>query len=166
LPAQRRSARIARTKPAEQRRADLLEAGRELFLAKGAAATSLDDITSRVGLRRAALPVLPLQAARLLLASSAPGNIPAAIFAYNHSPDYVTEVLGCTLAAVSQAPSQIAAQIITFAMNQVGKPYQWGATGPDVYDCSGLIYAAYPQRRHHLAAHHPRHSGTPSSTGP
>jgi AcrR family transcriptional regulator len=43
---------MARTKPAEQRRADLLEAGRELFLAKGVAATSLDDITSRAGVSK------------------------------------------------------------------------------------------------------------------
>src|ERR1700689_4435827 len=46
------SAHMARTKPAEQRRADLLEAGRELFLAKGVAATSLDDITSRAGVSK------------------------------------------------------------------------------------------------------------------
>lgn len=43
---------MARTKPAEERRADLLEAGRELFLAKGVAATSLDDITSRAGVSK------------------------------------------------------------------------------------------------------------------
>ena len=43
---------MTRTKPAEQRRADLLEAGRELFLAKGVAATSLDDITSRAGVSK------------------------------------------------------------------------------------------------------------------
>jgi TetR/AcrR family transcriptional regulator, transcriptional repressor for nem operon len=43
---------MARTKPAEQRRADLLDAGRELFLAKGVAATSLDDITSRAGVSK------------------------------------------------------------------------------------------------------------------
>ncbi len=43
---------MARTKPAEQRRADLLEAGRELFLAKGMAATSLEDITSRAGVSK------------------------------------------------------------------------------------------------------------------
>src|SRR6202041_3634236 len=52
LSTQRWSARMARTKPAEQRRADLLEAGRELFLAKGVAATSLDDITSRAGVSK------------------------------------------------------------------------------------------------------------------
>jgi AcrR family transcriptional regulator len=43
---------MARTKPAEERRADLLEAGRELFLAKGVAATSLDDITRRAGVSK------------------------------------------------------------------------------------------------------------------
>jgi AcrR family transcriptional regulator len=43
---------MARTKPAEQRRADLLEAGRELFLAKGLAATSLEDITGRAGVSK------------------------------------------------------------------------------------------------------------------
>src|ERR1700729_1113677 len=43
---------MPRTKPAEERRADLLAAGEELFLAKGVAATSLDDITSRAGVSK------------------------------------------------------------------------------------------------------------------
>jgi TetR/AcrR family transcriptional regulator, transcriptional repressor for nem operon len=43
---------VTRTKPAEQRRADLLAAGRALFLAKGIAATSLDDITQRAGVSK------------------------------------------------------------------------------------------------------------------
>src|ERR1700726_1807027 len=43
---------MTRTKPAEERRADLLAAGEELFLAKGVAATSLDDITSRAGVSK------------------------------------------------------------------------------------------------------------------
>lgn len=33
--------------------------------------------------------------------------------------------------------------IIAYAAAQVGKPYQWGAEGPNAYDCSGLMYAAY-----------------------
>ena len=101
-------------------------------------------------------------AARLLLANGAPGNLPAAIFAYNNSSGYVQDVLGwaskyasggytvnpnqqpdCTLEALRQAPSAIAAQIIRYALQQVGKPYIWGGTGPDGFDCSGLIYAAY-----------------------
>ena len=43
---------MTRTKPAEERRAELLAAGEELFLAKGVAATSLDDITSRAGVSK------------------------------------------------------------------------------------------------------------------
>jgi AcrR family transcriptional regulator len=43
---------MTRTKPAEQRRAELLAAGGELFLAKGIAATSLEDITQRAGVSK------------------------------------------------------------------------------------------------------------------
>jgi AcrR family transcriptional regulator len=43
---------VTRTKPAEQRRAELLAAGRALFLAKGIAATSLDDVTQRAGVSK------------------------------------------------------------------------------------------------------------------
>lgn len=32
---------------------------------------------------------------------------------------------------------------IAFARAQIGKPYRFGATGPDAYDCSGLVYSAY-----------------------
>jgi cell wall-associated NlpC family hydrolase len=28
---------------------------------------------------------------------------------------------------------------IAFALAQVGKPYKYGATGPNSYDCSGLF---------------------------
>ena len=30
-----------------------------------------------------------------------------------------------------------------FAAAQLGKPYQWGTTGPDAFDCSGLAMMAY-----------------------
>jgi TetR/AcrR family transcriptional repressor of nem operon len=43
---------MARTKPAEERHADLLAAGRELFVAQGTAATSLEDITRRAGVSK------------------------------------------------------------------------------------------------------------------
>lgn len=32
---------------------------------------------------------------------------------------------------------------IAYAVQQVGKPYVFGASGPDSFDCSGLVYAAY-----------------------
>jgi cell wall-associated NlpC family hydrolase len=32
---------------------------------------------------------------------------------------------------------------VQFARDQIGKPYVWAATGPDAYDCSGLVMAAW-----------------------
>lgn len=34
-------------------------------------------------------------------------------------------------------------QVVTFARSKMGDPYVWGATGPNSFDCSGLVYAAY-----------------------
>nr|WP_030502707.1 C40 family peptidase [Micromonospora purpureochromogenes] len=33
--------------------------------------------------------------------------------------------------------------VVAFALAQRGKPYVWGAEGPDSYDCSGLMMAAW-----------------------
>ncbi|MFJ8664658.1 NlpC/P60 family protein [Streptomyces sp. NPDC093600] len=41
------------------------------------------------------------------------------------------------------APNTRAAQAVSFAQGQLGKPYMWGATGPSAYDCSGLTQAAW-----------------------
>lgn len=37
----------------------------------------------------------------------------------------------------------VASDIVAWAVSQEGKPYSWGGTGPDSYDCSGLCEAAY-----------------------
>jgi peptidoglycan DL-endopeptidase CwlO len=36
-----------------------------------------------------------------------------------------------------------AGQVVAFAFAQIGKPYRWGAEGPDSYDCSGLALSAW-----------------------
>jgi peptidoglycan DL-endopeptidase CwlO len=43
---------------------------------------------------------------------------------------------------VAIPPGDIGA-IVRFALSQVGKPYVWGAVGPDSYDCSGLMQTAF-----------------------
>jgi cell wall-associated NlpC family hydrolase len=45
--------------------------------------------------------------------------------------------------AYTGATSSQAGKAVQFAYAQLGKPYVWGATGPDSYDCSGLMYAAW-----------------------
>jgi len=103
-------------------------------------------------------------AAKYLLAHGILGNVQDAIFAYNHLESYVQAVLywagvyahgsfsatpvtldsaSLCLPGVSQARTNAAASAITFAEQQLGKPYLWGATGPDAFDCSGLVLMAY-----------------------
>ncbi|WP_067820000.1 C40 family peptidase [Actinomadura kijaniata] len=50
-----------------------------------------------------------------------------------------SDAAACTPADVSG----LVQKIIAFAMAQRGKPYVFGATGPDAWDCSSLIQAAY-----------------------
>lgn len=45
--------------------------------------------------------------------------------------------------ASSQAPQGSVNTIVNLAKNQVGKNYVWGATGPDTFDCSGLVQYVY-----------------------
>jgi peptidoglycan DL-endopeptidase CwlO len=111
-------------------------------------------------------------AAKYLLGSQVQTNPSAAIFAYNHLQSYVQSVLyyasayaggnfsvvsaqlpsgssaaGCTGSASGvpaiSAPNQIVAAAIGYAEQQLGKPYLWGGTGPDAFDCSGLVMMAY-----------------------
>ncbi len=48
-------------------------------------------------------------------------------------------------AAETAAVSGDVQAVLDFARAQIGKPYVWGGTGPDGYDCSGLTQAAWAQ---------------------
>lgn len=59
---------------------------------------------------------------------------------------------GIPASGVTQVPSWFAlpsgippavVTAISYAVAQLGKPYVWGGTGPDGYDCSGLVMMAY-----------------------
>ena len=85
-------------------------------------------------------------------AAGTPGGLSQAVFAYNHSQAYVAGVFAWAARYTAPSPAgagttagtaAIAAKAITFALAQLGKPYLWGAEGPDAYDCSGLVFAAY-----------------------
>ena len=44
---------------------------------------------------------------------------------------------------MNRAPSAAGTRALAFATAQIGKPYVWGAEGPDSYDCSGLTSQAW-----------------------
>ena len=105
-------------------------------------------------------------AAKYLLQHGVLTNPSGAIFDYNHLASYVQAVLhwagiyaggAFTVAVATPAPqqcnnsgpasdqvaNQTVATVIAFARQQIGKPYLWGGTGPDAFDCSGLMMMAY-----------------------
>ncbi len=87
-------------------------------------------------------------AANMLCTNGARGGtaqgIRQAIYAYNHADWYVTEVLDWAAKYARPGQASATAQAaISYAEAQLGKPYGWGQAGPDAYDCSGLVYAAY-----------------------
>ncbi|WP_236060010.1 C40 family peptidase [Actinacidiphila acididurans] len=43
----------------------------------------------------------------------------------------------------TRAPSSAGDRAIAYAYQQLGKPYVWGAQGPDAFDCSGLTSQAW-----------------------
>ncbi|QRP46645.1 NlpC/P60 family protein [Amycolatopsis sp. FDAARGOS 1241] len=60
-------------------------------------------------------------------------------------------VLASTATAATPAPASATAQAgkgaaaLARALTQRGKPYVWGAAGPNAYDCSGLVVWAFKQ---------------------
>ncbi len=88
-------------------------------------------------------------AARYLKANGAPRELQRAIFAYNHSQEYVEDVLRWAATyeqqaiPVTVAPSGAAGTALAFALSQLGVPYVWGGESPSGYDCSGLVQASY-----------------------
>ncbi|MFJ2896565.1 NlpC/P60 family protein [Streptomyces sp. NPDC087218] len=43
----------------------------------------------------------------------------------------------------TKRPSGAGAEAVAYAIGQIGKPYVWGAEGPDSFDCSGLTSRAW-----------------------
>lgn len=50
---------------------------------------------------------------------------------------------GGTSARPAPAPNPAAGRAVEEARRQIGKPYEWGADGPDSFDCSGLTQWAW-----------------------
>ncbi|MFI6852144.1 NlpC/P60 family protein [Streptomyces sp. NPDC050416] len=53
------------------------------------------------------------------------------------------DTLAAPGSAAALAPNSRAAAAVSYAYQKLGSPYVWGATGPNAFDCSGLVQAAY-----------------------
>ncbi|MFJ3609527.1 C40 family peptidase [Streptomyces hydrogenans] len=53
------------------------------------------------------------------------------------------ELLDSGVLGPARTPSRAGAEALRFAVGQLGKPYEWGAEGPETYDCSGLTQRAW-----------------------
>lgn len=49
-----------------------------------------------------------------------------------------TAVIGCEVTSIGNNYSSVGSRIVEVAKTKLGKPYVWGATGPNQFDCSGL----------------------------
>ena len=95
-------------------------------------------------------PAAAVYAAARMLCADGVGTDPAgAIYAYNHSSVYVSEVLDLAdrlgqVAAGMATPA--GAEAAAWARREVGQPYVWGGADPaSGFDCSGLVLWAYAQ---------------------
>jgi cell wall-associated NlpC family hydrolase len=118
-------------------RLDTLAAQRtSLETAARSAATTVESLLAT---RQAELAAASAEVRRLVAADQAAAAAAAASRAAALLP-FTTDVPALPV----DTPTAVVSAI-TAARSALGLPYQWGATGPDSYDCSGLTQWAYAQ---------------------
>lgn len=60
-------------------------------------------------------------------------------------PRAIAAILVSTWLTVTPAVMAEPADVVTAARTTIGRPYAWGATGPDRFDCSGLVVWSFAQ---------------------
>ncbi|GAB2861380.1 C40 family peptidase [Streptomyces deserti] len=93
-------------------------------------------ITGKLGAARRLLSELTAEERARLAEEAAPARA-------SRSSTGAREGLAAPGSVTSQAPGSRAAAAVSYAYQKLGSPYVWGATGPDAFDCSGLVQAAY-----------------------
>jgi peptidoglycan DL-endopeptidase CwlO len=93
-------------------------------------AAQKSSMTKLLDKQKATLDSLTAQQQAQVTAASVGGD--------STSGDVTTTPIAYTGPTSTQADKAVA-----YAYAQLGKPYVWGATGPDSFDCSGLMYASW-----------------------
>ncbi|WP_435113602.1 C40 family peptidase [Nocardiopsis synnemataformans] len=77
-------------------------------------------------------------------------DLEEALFRYNPAGWYVDEVMAeidhydrLSVGVGSHGSSGAGRRAVEWALEQLGKPYVWGGSGPDAFDCSGLVMRAW-----------------------
>ncbi|MER6403300.1 NlpC/P60 family protein [Streptomyces viridosporus] len=121
---------------------------REIERLRGAARVELASLASRQAeLKRHRKTITgKLDAARALLSRLTPGQRAALADGTDratHAPADPGNGLAAPGSVTSRAPGPRAAEAVSYAYRKIGSPYVWGAAGPNAFDCSGLVQAAY-----------------------
>ncbi|MFI1810414.1 NlpC/P60 family protein [Streptomyces sp. NPDC020422] len=134
--ARTRAGTVARLQGAEKRAADLAAASRK----------ALDRRTSLAARQRAHRDEVQgrLREVERLLAGLTPGQLAElGALERTQTAGAQAELLGSGVLDGPRTPSRAGAEALRFAVAQIGKAYEWGAEGPDTYDCSGLTQQAW-----------------------
>ncbi|MFJ8229234.1 C40 family peptidase [Streptomyces sp. NPDC094448] len=134
----------ARTRRAEQLAASAkaaLDAERALAAEQQRARETADERLAAVEQALSALTPEQLEgitspASQALLAG------PGALGAPSHDPGSTDGTDGAN-GGSTPLPTAEGERAVRYAVEQIGKPYEWGARGPDAYDCSGLTSEAW-----------------------
>jgi cell wall-associated NlpC family hydrolase len=109
--------------------------------AYSAASSVLADLTSRRDIlaqqfaqHQAALATLKTRSADALVQAEVARD------AFDASQNAIR---GLSISVDGTSASPLATRAVAFALAQLGKPYVWATQGPNSYDCSGLVLAAY-----------------------
>ncbi|WP_160050819.1 C40 family peptidase [Nocardiopsis sp. FR4] len=77
-------------------------------------------------------------------------DLEKALFRYNPADWYVDQVMAhidrydrLSTGAGPEGGSEVGRRAVEWALEQLGKPYVWGGSGPDAFDCSGLVMRAW-----------------------
>jgi cell wall-associated NlpC family hydrolase len=112
-----------------------------------AAVAPVTPMAQREAMRRR-VARLRAQRAHVLLARRRARRHLAALRAlrYRMSHQHGSALTGLRL----PSPTGRAGIAVRAALSRLGRPYVWGATGPDQFDCSGLVQWSYAQAGIHL----------------